>query len=95
MKMVSQLTRQAMNRHLILSASPPFPAVSASIPKSVPDFSPAEPPSVPCFSAPEPPPLPQPPAPGVRPSMAPRPATIYQQLMTSHDRMTERHLSRT
>lgn len=115
MKTVSLLTRQAMNRHRILSANAQHLPASFPIPKSVseesaPPFS--EQIVSPISSPPSsslhvhalydrtitPPPVP----PAVRPSSIhsappapPQPRTIYQQLMTRHDRMTERHLNRT
>ena len=105
MKMVSQLTRQAMDRHRVVSANAPSPLFTpsaqasadfcsraAAIPPTIPvaDIFPALPVDESTFAAV----LPQPS--GLRPISAPsapqRPRTIYQQLMKNHDRMTERHL---
>lgn len=101
MKMLSQLTRQAISRHQLLSANPP---VSPALPvqPSPPPLQPTgfqmirplypgaapEPASLP----PAPPDRPAPPAPSPPPV---RRHTVYQQLMSSHDRMTDRHLRRT
>lgn len=98
MKMVSQLTRQAMSRHRLLTSA--VNKESMYIPQPVPQTpSPSsltQPPTqpAPSFSAvtPQPPASSLPIAP-IRPAQpAPRPHTVYQQLMKSHDRMTERHL---
>ncbi len=93
MKMISQLTRQAMSRHRIVSlkASAPLTTPAAAGP------APAEPvrtlytPPASSAAPPEtvPPRRPAAPLPQVRPR------TIYQQLMVSHDRMTDRHVRRT
>lgn len=100
MKMVSQLTRQAMNRHRMLRTLspapyiPPFAAYPPPEPSVRPLYSPqTAPPLVPAQS----PILPQPSAPArplSAPPQPPRVRSIYQQLMSSHDRMNKRHLSR-
>lgn len=100
MKMVSQLTRQAMNRHRILAsqlAAPTYapeptdqlfqPARSVSPPIPPLSFTPQIHPDPPCKTSPSPPA-----ARGYAASLPPQPHTIYQQLMKKHDRMTERHL---
>ena len=93
MKMVSQLTRQAMGRHRLIAAAS-FPASPASAPPfqdlSVrPLYSfPASPPAQP--EAPSAPSIPLPPSPPPA-SIQPR-QTIYGQLMKKHDRFTERHI---
>ena len=92
MKMVSQLTRQAMNRHRLLSAVS-FPGTSDS---------PADPPPVSQqsnrrslyaqetsdLSAPSAPPVPT-----LPPAQLPQQRTLYGELMKKHDRFTERHLT--
>jgi len=84
MKMISQLTREALRRHQYISTDSSLstlchPAPTASV------------------SAPSSPPLqPSPVHPAALQSSAPPPVhSIYSQLMKSHDRMTERHLNRT
>ena len=93
MKMVSQLTRQAMNRHRTLHPLYPAPTPPLAAP-----YLPPEPPARPFLpSAPQPASV-QPSLQERQPVPAPQPPrvrTIYQQLMNSHDRMTERHLKRT
>ena len=90
MKMVSQLTRQALSRHRLLTAAPiphtaatpPFnPLPSQPTPVS---FSPS-PPVPEWISAPEA-------FPSAPPSYHPPRQTIYGQLMKKHDRFTERHI---
>ena len=95
MKMVSQLTKQAMSRHRLLSAAP-YPSAPVTAPQAPQPRT--------LYSAPLPPQpaaeLPQPPAQAV--SAPPRPAplpvqsrqTIYGELMKKHDRFTERHILR-
>lgn len=86
MKMVSQLTRQAMERHRILSLEPHMPAYPPQTMASMPAERPPEPPkSIP---------VPQPPRSMSRqtPPSPSRPRSIYQQLMSNHDRINERHL---
>ena len=90
MKMVSQLTRQAMNRHRLASINlptvSPLPAPSPdSPPPAASSMHPAalDARPVPLRSEPRQEPLSAP---------APQPRTIYQQLMASHDRMRERHI---
>lgn len=96
MKMVSQLTRQAMSRHRLIAAAS-FPASPASAAPSqdlsvrplypFPDSPPVQP------EAPSAPSIPLPPSsPPV--SIQPR-QTLYGQLMKKHDRFTERHIHRT
>ena len=104
MKMVSQLTRQAMSRHRLLSSGSSVPSFPPAQPAprptgfqtvhplysaSAPAAQPTVPPAPPAYtSAPAHSPVPsQPPI--------PRQRTIYQQLMSSHDRVTERHLKHT
>ena len=91
MKMVSQLTRQAMNRHRLIASAPYSPPAASSYapPPTVLPLSPEPSPLPPS------PPLPGPPAfPDVRPIQpAPR-QTLYGQLMKKHDRFTERHIPR-
>lgn len=98
MKMVSQLTRQAMSRHRLLTSAVnresmyiPQPAAQVPLSSSLTQ-PPAQP--APSFSTvtPQPPASSPPIAPGRPAQPAPRPHTVYQQLMKSHDRMTERHL---
>ena len=90
MKMVSQLTRQAMSRHRIVSlkASSPPAASAASEPLTpAPDAENVRP----LYSSPVLPPEP----PRSRPAPPQRqPRSIYQQLMQNHDRMSERHIRR-
>lgn len=88
MKMVSQLTRRAMNRHRVLSVEEaPIPAPEPVRPLyAAPIVSPA--------AAPAPASVPSaalPPRPASSAAVM-RPRTIYQQLMVNHDRMRERHL---
>lgn len=86
MKMVSQLTRQAMSRHRLLSA------VSYPEPSAVPPVLPSSSPHslyAPEAPAPKPPSAPTAPA----PAQLPQQRTIYGELMKKHDRFTERHLT--
>lgn len=87
MKMVSQLTRQAMSRHRLLSAVP-YPEPSAVPPPAPPSSS------LPSLYAPEAP-APKPPSAPTAPAPAqlPQQRTIYGELMKKHDRFTERHLT--
>lgn len=91
MKMVSQLTRQAMSRHRLLTASgrlPEYVPQPAPLPPPVQTtpYQPSDTLRPPEMSAAPPVMNPQPLQP------VPRPHSAYQQLMKSHDRMTERHL---
>ena len=98
MKMVSQLTRQAMSRHRLLSAVS-YPDTPAS-PPPVSEPAPLSPQSAavrPLYAqetASPPPaaaqPLPVPPA----PPQIPQQRTVYGELMKKHDRFTERHLNK-
>lgn len=100
MKMVSQLTRQAMSRHRLLSAMPQ-PELQPVSP--VISFRTEEALSADCTPVPSEPvipassPLPEPPRTAAQPFplRTPPQQTIYGQLMKKHDRFTERHLSRT
>ena len=94
MKMISQLTRQAMNRHRLLSAVS-FPGTSDA-PAAPPPVSPQpvrrslytqKAADLPAPSAPTAP-IPTPP-----PVQIPQQRTIYGELMKKHDRFTERHLT--
>ena len=92
MKMVSQLTRQAMSRHRLLSAAA-YPDISAPVPSK--PTAPAEPPPSirPLYTADAPSPMPPtPPAPPA-PVLPERRRTIYSELMKKHDLFTERHLT--
>ena len=89
MKMVSQLTRQAMSRHRLLSAvsCPDAPASRLPVSHS---------PSLQSLykqeaAAPHPPSAPQ--VPPIAPIPVPQQRTIYGELMKKHDRFTERHLT--
>ena len=103
MKMVSQLTRQAMNRHRLLSGSVAQPAYPEQPPAAEPVSAPsagAQP--VRTLYAQPPAPVPQAaPLQEYRPAAAriaaaePPHHSIYSQLMLKHDRMSERHLSKT
>lgn len=79
MKMLSQLTRQAMSRHRIASAN----AAAAFSAESFPVLPPVSVPSEPSISSP-----------GVicRDASPQRSGAIYRQLMASHDRMRQRHI---
>lgn len=103
MKMVSQLTRQAMSRHRILTGNaaqavyppqPPTHILSSDSLSGTQSVRPLY--SQPALSAPPAAP-PQPgqpsPAPAPRiPAAEPPHHSIYSQLMLKHDRMSERHL---
>ncbi|MBQ2955301.1 MAG: hypothetical protein IJE08_02455 [Clostridia bacterium] len=100
MKMLSQLTKQALSRHRMISSNPLSPAAPPSSLQTAiqqptefqmikplympsPAVQPPNPqPSPPLLQTPSAPPLPE------------RKHTIYQQLMSSHDRMSERHLKK-
>jgi len=93
MKMVSQLTRQAMSRHRLISSAS-FPSSPPSAPSlkdlsvrslyALPDPLPAQAagPSAPSIALPPSPP----------PASLQSRQTIYSQLMKKHDRFTERHI---
>lgn len=87
MKMVSQLTREAMKKHRLLASN------VALSPHALPpaDDRSAPAPQTGVYSA-VPEPAQRPPA---RQPAPPRIQSVYSQLMKSHDRMTERHLRRT
>jgi len=98
MKMISQLTRQAMSRHRLLSscaasAFPPAPPLFVVQPTG---FHSPELITKPVFEK-----TPSASIPGRIQSLSsgsaclPNRRTVYQQLMSSHDRMTERHLKHT
>ena len=93
MKMVSQLTRQAMSRHRLLSTVtyPDSPASISSVSElgSVPLPSPVQTlyPQEVSVS------YPAQPLPSAAPVQIPQQRTIYGELMKKHDRFTERHLT--
>ena len=99
MKMVSQLTRQAMNRHRMLHTLSPAPYIppSAAYPPPESSVRPLYPPQTALPPVPAQSSVPPQPSVPARPLSAPpeqpRVRSIYQQLMSSHDRMTKRHLS--
>jgi len=95
MKMVSQLTRQALLRHRLLTsvAYPPVPAPVQSELHAAYEKATAVRPLYTQAAADEVRPLPvSPPARIIEPAPQPNRQTIYSELMKKHDRFTERHL---
>ncbi len=95
MKMVSQLTRQAMLRHRLLASAvyPPVPAPVQSELHAAYEKATAVRPLYTPAAADEVRPLPVPPrARNFEPAPLPNRQTIYGELMKKHDRFTERHL---
>lgn len=87
MKMVSQLTRQALNRHRLITAAPYSPP-AAPMYTPPPTVAPLSPESSALPSSPPTPPV----LPDVRPIQSAPRQTLYGQLMKKHDRFTERHI---
>ena len=100
MKMLSQLTKQALSKHRLISSNPYPPAAPPALPQASvhqpTGFQMIKPLYMPPLSVQPPNPQPSPPLPQT-PSAPPLPErkhSIYQQLMSSHDRMSERHLKK-